>query len=89
VAHLSIRIWFDLDLTGAALFAFFAKGAQRILYRYVHEACTNYASTLRIERPAMTSCVKKWRAQGDDFRTFLCDFVAAVPQLEGPAAMSV
>jgi hypothetical protein len=30
----------------------------------------------------------KWRAQGDDFKTFLCDFVAAVTQLEFPAAMS-
>jgi len=24
----------------------------------------------------------KWRAQGDDFRTFLADFVAALPHID-------
>ena len=27
----------------------------------------------------------EWRAQGDDFRTFLGDFVSALPQIEFPA----
>jgi hypothetical protein len=26
--------------------------------------------------------IEEWRAQGDDFRTFLVDFVAALPQRE-------
>jgi hypothetical protein len=75
VAHLSIRIWFDLDLTGAALFAFFAKGAQRILHRYVHEPVQ---STVQLARciEAGDDKWRKWRAQGDDFRTFLANFLA-------------
>ena len=31
----------------------------------------------------------KWRAQGDDFRTFLADFVAALPQVEFPSGLSL
>lgn len=30
-----------------------------------------------------------WRAQGDDYRTFLSDFVAAVPQFEFPEGLSL
>ncbi len=29
----------------------------------------------------------EWRAQGDDFRTFLGDFVAALPQIEFQAGL--
>ncbi len=29
--------------------------------------------------------VKKWRARSDDFRTFLTDFVRALPRIELPA----
>ena len=32
---------------------------------------------------------KKWRAQGDDFRIFLDDFVAALPQFELSHALSL
>ena len=32
---------------------------------------------------------KKWCAQGDDFRTFLADFVANVPQFDLSAALSL
>jgi len=28
---------------------------------------------------------EEWRAQGDDFRTFLGEFVSALPQVETPA----
>jgi hypothetical protein len=31
----------------------------------------------------------KWRAQGDDFRTFLSDLVAVLPQIELPAGLSL
>ena len=31
----------------------------------------------------------KWRAQGDDFRTFLQDFVASLPQVEFHAGSSL
>lgn len=31
----------------------------------------------------------KWCAQGDDFRTFLGDFVAALPQIEFPAELNL
>jgi hypothetical protein len=31
----------------------------------------------------------RWRAQGDDLRTFLCDFVACLPHVEFPAALSL
>jgi hypothetical protein len=31
---------------------------------------------------------EKWRAQGDDLRTFLVNFVAALPQIEFPAGLS-
>jgi len=31
----------------------------------------------------------KWRAQGDDFRTFLGDFVAALPQIELPSGLNL
>jgi hypothetical protein len=27
---------------------------------------------------------QKWRAQGDDFRTFLCDLVSTFPEIEVP-----
>jgi len=30
---------------------------------------------------------KEWRAQGDDLRTILGDFVAAQPQIEFPAGL--
>ena len=30
-----------------------------------------------------------WRAQGDDFRTFLCDFVAALPHIELPFGLNL
>jgi hypothetical protein len=30
---------------------------------------------------------EEWRAQGDDFRTFLGDFVAALPRFEFPAGL--
>ena len=33
--------------------------------------------------------LKKWRAQGDDLRTFLAEFVAALPQMEFPAELSL
>jgi hypothetical protein len=36
-----------------------------------------------LKKPAV-----KWRAQGDDLRTFLGDFVAALPQIEFPAGLS-
>ena len=29
-----------------------------------------------------------WRAQGDDFRTFLGEFVARLPQIEFPVGLS-
>jgi hypothetical protein len=29
----------------------------------------------------------EWRAQGDDFSTFLDDFVAALPQIEFPSGL--
>jgi hypothetical protein len=32
---------------------------------------------------------KEWRAQGDDFRTFLDDFLAALPQIEFPAGLGL
>jgi hypothetical protein len=32
---------------------------------------------------------KEWRAQGDDLRTFLADFVAAVPQFDHGTALTV
>jgi hypothetical protein len=32
---------------------------------------------------------KNWRAQGDDLRTFLGDFVAALPQIEFPAGLNL
>jgi hypothetical protein len=28
---------------------------------------------------------QEWRAQGDDLRIYLCDFVACLPQVEFPA----
>lgn len=31
----------------------------------------------------------KWRAQGDDFKTFLRDFEAALPQIDFPAGLSL
>jgi hypothetical protein len=33
--------------------------------------------------------MEKWRAQGDDFRTFLSDFVANVPQFEIPVGLGL
>lgn len=30
----------------------------------------------------------RWRAQGDDFRTFLGEFVASLPQLQFPAGLN-
>jgi len=33
-------------------------------------------------------CQGKWCAQGDDFRTFMRDFVASLPEMEFPAEMS-
>jgi hypothetical protein len=30
---------------------------------------------------------KEWRAQGDDFRTFLAHFVEALPQIDFPAGL--
>jgi len=32
---------------------------------------------------------EKWRAQGDDFRTFLGDFVAALPKIVFPAELNL
>lgn len=32
---------------------------------------------------------EEWRAQGDDFRTFLGDFVAALPQIEFPPGLNL
>jgi hypothetical protein len=32
---------------------------------------------------------KQWRAQGDDFRTFLGQFVEAVTQMEFPVGLSL
>jgi hypothetical protein len=32
---------------------------------------------------------KKWRAQGDDFRTFVADFVSALPQVELRCGLSL
>jgi hypothetical protein len=32
---------------------------------------------------------RKWCAQGDDLRTFLCDFVACLPQVEFPPTLSL
>jgi hypothetical protein len=32
----------------------------------------------------LVSALKKWCARGDDFRTFLDDFVAALPQIDFP-----
>jgi hypothetical protein len=37
----------------------------------------------------MTGKGLKWRAQGDDFRTFLTDFAASLPQIEFPAGLSL
>jgi hypothetical protein len=34
------------------------------------------------QRQLNESDTKKWRAQGDDFRTFVGDFVAALPQVD-------
>jgi hypothetical protein len=31
----------------------------------------------------------KWCAQGDDFRTFLSDFVAVLPHIEIPAELAL
>ena len=31
---------------------------------------------------------EEWRAQGDDFRTFLADFLASLPQIEFPDGLS-
>jgi len=31
----------------------------------------------------------KWRAQGDDFGTFLGDFAAALPQIKFPAGLNL
>ena len=31
----------------------------------------------------------KWRALGDDFRTFLGEFVAALPQIDFPAGLTL
>ena len=36
-----------------------------------------------------TKTRKKWRAQGDDSRTFLGDFVAALPQIEFPPGLNL
>jgi hypothetical protein len=35
------------------------------------------------------SMIEKWRAQGDDFRTFLGDFVASLPQFNISSALSL
>ena len=32
--------------------------------------------------------LEKWRAQGDDFRTFLADFLAGMQQIEFPAGLN-
>jgi len=32
---------------------------------------------------------KKWRAQGDDLRTFLTDFVASLPESDFSGALSL
>jgi hypothetical protein len=31
----------------------------------------------------------RWCARGDDFRTFLADFVAALPQIELPSGLNL
>jgi C-terminal processing protease CtpA/Prc len=31
----------------------------------------------------------RWRAQGDDFRTFLTDFLAVLPQIDFPIGLSL
>jgi hypothetical protein len=31
----------------------------------------------------------EWRAQGDDFRTFLSDFVASLPEVEFPPELTL
>jgi hypothetical protein len=45
----------------------------------------------QLPRRLMTGEGLKWRAQGDDFRTFLAEFMSALPQAEiasGPDRMS-
>jgi hypothetical protein len=46
------------------------------------------AHTGRNGNPVMDEDLK-WRAQGDDLRTFLGDFVASLPQVEFPAGLSL
>ena len=37
----------------------------------------------------MTGKDLRWRAQGDDFRTFLGNFVAALPRIELPIGLGL
>jgi hypothetical protein len=38
---------------------------------------------------AATALGQNWRAQGDDPKTFLSDFVAALPQIEFPPELKL
>ncbi len=50
---------------------------------------SRFAST-RIPAPLRSNRIgKKWRALGDDFRTFLDDFVAAISTVEAPIILSL
>jgi hypothetical protein len=46
-------------------------------------------SAVRVFQKIIIFIRKKWRAQGDDFRTFLGDFVAALPQIDFPVGLSL
>ena len=45
-------------------------------------AWPDWSASLSLEKPRFYW--GKWRAQGDDLRTFLTDFVAALPQIDFP-----
>jgi len=61
---------------------------EKILVRTAHARASGITQTVGVKLTLIKSFrFKEWRAQGDDFRTFLNDFAACWVQIKLPAGL--